>query len=217
MHRVVVTTHQDQVISSANVPQERLVEHVAPYAQSPETWIYINGRLLPPEQRAAFLEQIAADAAAQAASSQSPRPAEASPPPSPSPSPSSSPAAVPEPEAVVTWMDILQRGLEEVRRGSIQNLHDIQEFTRRSSEMHLQMQRELADEAVRQRKLTAQSLADIDLLDRSVKTTQLNDALLDARRAFGQAAPLPAAAAAPSAGFAVGDWIRGFMDFAGNQ
>ena len=30
-------------------------------------------------------------------------------------------------------------------------------------------------------------------------------------------APLPAAAAAPSAGFAVGDWIRGFMDFAGNQ
>ena len=34
---------------------------------------------------------------------------------------------------------------------------------------------ELADEAARQRKLTSQSLADIDLLGRSVKTVQLQE------------------------------------------
>ena len=38
-----------------------------------------------------------------------------------------------------------------------------------------QRERELADEAARQRKLTSQSLADIDLLGRSVKTVQLQE------------------------------------------
>jgi hypothetical protein len=39
----------------------------------------------------------------------------------------------------------------------------------------IERERQFADEAVRQRKLTSQSLADIDLLGRSVKAVQLQD------------------------------------------
>ncbi|MEZ4454857.1 MAG: hypothetical protein R3B09_35735, partial [Nannocystaceae bacterium] len=129
------------------------------------------------------------------------------------------PRTAPEPQQVADVLAMLQRGFEvvcqgydDVRRGKLQNLEDMQEFSRRFTEMHMASQRELADEAVRQRRLTAQSLADIDVLDRAVKTTQLSGSLAEVRQAFARPVVVHSRAKAEREGFALGDFVRGIMD-----
>ena len=59
--------------------------------------------------------------------------------------------------------------------GHVQSLRDLQDCARRYSEMWLERERQFADEAARQRGLTSRSLADVDLLDRSVKAAKLQE------------------------------------------
>ena len=69
MHRVVVTTLRDELITNVNVRREELASFIAGYAVIHDTCIYIDGRPLLPAQRDEFLRayyasaQVAADVA----------------------------------------------------------------------------------------------------------------------------------------------------------
>jgi hypothetical protein len=109
------------------------------------TGIYIDGRIVQPEQREALLQGMVAQMQQQQH------------------------AAPPVPEEVADWSAVLRRGVADLvqgyadlRRAEVQNHQEMHAFMQSVTEMHLKMQRELADEAVRQRQLTARSLADIE-------------------------------------------------------
>ena len=213
MHTVAVYTLSNDLITNVNVATEELDQVVASFAVLMGTRIYIDGRLLPPAQRAHFLrayrEEALGPGLVQASSSNA----------------STSAAPLPSMQEVTSWMDIMRRGLEDISHGfeavqsaaaqqhqfaaqaAAQQLQNMHTTMKAATEMFLQMQRELADEAVRQRKLTAQSLGDIDLLDRAVKTAQLNDALakMQAANGFAPRDKNPQTLARRDESFTVGD------------
>ena len=210
MHRIVVTTPHDELISDVQVPREQLAQHIAGYANLPSTIIYVDGLRLTPQQRAHYASPPA----------QPTPPTSGEPAPAPATPAAATLSAAPDPTQLAGWLAVLQRGMEtvcqgyeDIRRGKLQNLQDMQEYSQRFAELHMASQRELADEAVRQRRLTSQSLADIDVLDRAVKTTQLSASLAEVRQAFARpVAPSPQAGVSRE-GFALGDVVRGIMDF----
>ena len=110
----------------------------------PDAGIYLDGELLPDEARAAMRLTMPREAAA----------------------PLVHPP--PEPEKLRDYAETLQRAFEDVRQGYVQSLRDFQDCARRFSEMWIERERQFADEAARQRELTHRSLADVDLLGRSV-------------------------------------------------
>ncbi|MEZ4453539.1 MAG: hypothetical protein R3B09_29045 [Nannocystaceae bacterium] len=206
MHRVVVVTPDNELISDVTLPPEQLVEHVTAFAVIHNTGIYIDGQLLPPEQREALVQGLLARAR---------QPPQI--------------AALPTPAEVLSWTEVLQRSLNDtaqgyadVRKAQAQCVHDMQAFMREYAEMHLRAQREMADEAVRQRQLTAQSLGDIDLLDRAATTVRLNQAMASAAESFARPRVAAAAASTSTAvarrdGLTLSDWLHGFMDLAGES
>src|SRR5690606_16549198 len=86
-------------------------------------------------------------------------------------------APVPEPDRLKDYGETLQRAFDDLRKGYVQSLNDLQECAKRFSSMWIEREQQFADEAARQRGLTHQSLADADLLARSVKAVQLQDVL----------------------------------------
>ncbi|MCY1004456.1 hypothetical protein OV079_02500 [Nannocystis pusilla] len=121
----------------------------------PDAGIYIEGELLPEEMRLALQH---------------------APPPS-APTPSERPVPPPEPEKLRDYAETMQHAFEDVRKGYVQNLRDIQDCAKRFSELWIEREQQFANEAARQRELMHKSLADVDLLGRSVKAVQLDDVL----------------------------------------
>lgn len=176
MHTVVVTAPGGELIADVDVSPDELVGFVASFAVLVNTHIFVDGKRLTPEQRARLLREVIAEAQAAAlAAPTMPAPA--------STTPHSPMTPPPSPHDVGGWMDLYRRGFEdlhlgyqEVRRAAAQSYQEMHEYMKSAAEMHIAMQRDLADEAVRQRRLTAQSLGDIDLMHRAVKTAELNEA-----------------------------------------
>lgn len=218
MHRVVVTTLRDELITNANVRPEELAPFIASFAVIHDTCIYIDGRPLPPAQRAEFLQAYHASMQAQAQASAA----------------AAAPASLPSPEELSTWMDIMRRGIEDISRGfqavqhaaaqqhqlATQQQRDVQAAIKAATEMNLEMQRGLADEAVRQRKLCAQSLGDIDLLHRAAKTAQIDEAMARMKAAVGHGTEPGSGAqalAGRAKGWCLGDVWRGVLGFVEQQ
>lgn len=214
MHRVVVTTLRNEMITSVDVPTTELDQVVASYAVITNTCIYIDGRLLLPAQRAHFLQAYREQAFARELAQAAP------------PSPAADP--LPSMQQVASWMDIMRRGLEDVGHAyaavqraaaqqhqvAAQQQQDMHASMKAVTETYLQMQRDLADEGVRQRKLTAASLGDIDLMHRAVKAAQLNDALAKMKAAdgFTPRGGKAQALAHREDRMTVGDVLRGIID-----
>ena len=132
--------------------EQELVASVVTLSQVlPELGIYIDGQLVTPEVRQAMTAALAAAAA------------------------SATEAPLPEPARLKEYSETLKQSFADLHQGYVQFIRDTQELARRSGELLIERERQFADEAVRQRKLTSQSLADIDLLGRSVKTVQLQE------------------------------------------
>ncbi len=132
--------------------EQELVASVVTLSQVlPELGIYIDGQLVTPEVRQAMTAALAAAASA------------------------TSEAPLPEPARLREYSETLKQSFADLHQGYVQFIRDTQEWARRSGELLIERERQFADEAVRQRKLTSQSLADIDLLGRSIKAVQFQD------------------------------------------
>jgi len=152
MRRVVISTGSGQYITEADVEEQALVGTVASWLQVlPDAGIYFDGQLLSDEARLAMLAALTAPA--------TPGPAE----------------PLPDPAHIKEYSETLKQAFADLRASHVQSLRDLQDCARRYSEMWLERERQFADEAARQRGLTSKSLADVDLLDRSVKAARLQE------------------------------------------
>ena len=152
MRRMVVSTSSGEFIREADVEEHELVASVVTLSHVlPELGIYIDGQLVTPEVRQAMTAALAAAAA------------------------STAEAPLPEPARLKEYSETLKQSFADLHQGYVQFIRDTQELARRSGELLIERERQFADEAVRQRKLTSQSLADIDLLGRSIKAVQFQD------------------------------------------
>ncbi len=156
MRRMVVSTSSGEYIREADLEEHELVASVVTLSQVlPELGIYIDGQLVTPEVRQAMTAALAAATAAATASA--------------------SEAPLPDPARLKEYSETLKQSFADLHQGYVQFIRDTQELARRSGELMIERERQFADEAVRQRKLTSQSLADIDLLGRSIKAVQFQD------------------------------------------
>ena len=152
MRRMVVSTSSGEYIREADMDEQELVASVVTLSQVlPELGIYIDGQLVTAEVRQAMIAALAATTA------------------------SASEASPPEPARLKEYSETLKQSFADLHQGYVQFIRDTQEWARRSGELLIERERQFADEAVRQRKLTGQSLADIDLLGRSIKAVQFQD------------------------------------------
>jgi hypothetical protein len=124
----------------------------------PDAGIYLDGELVPPEARLAM--QLAMSA--------------------PSASAASSAVALPEPERLRSYAEVMQLAFNDLRDGYVASLRHLHECATQYSAMWLEREKQLADEAARQRKLTHQSLKDLDLIERCVAGVKLKDGLATA-------------------------------------
>jgi len=151
---MVVSTSSGAFIRELDVEEHEVVPHILSLAQVlPDHGIYLDGHLVTAEARQAMMAAFAAAAAAPAAQE----------------------APLPEPARLKEYSETLKQSFADLHQGYVQLLRETQEWARRSGELLIERERQFADEAVRQRKLTSQSLADIDLLGRSVKTVQIQE------------------------------------------
>ncbi len=157
MRRVVISTGSGQYITEADVEEQALVGTVASWLQVlPDAGIYFDGQLLSDEARLAMLAALTAPA-------------------TPAPSTPAPAEALPDPAHIKEYSETLKQAFADLRASHVQSLRDLQDCARRYSEMWLERERQFADEAARQRGLTSKSLADVDLLDRSVKAAKLQE------------------------------------------
>jgi len=161
---MVVTTARGDLITDLDIEDHQILGALCGWlALLPDAGIYLDGELVPDEVREAIRLVLASEAG-------------------PSPAVQVAPVQVapvppPEPEKLRDYAETLQRAFDDLRQGHVQTLRDMQDCARRFSEMWLERERQFADEAARQRELTGKSLADVDLLGRSVKAVQLEDVI----------------------------------------
>jgi len=182
MRKLVVSSDAGAFITGLDVEEQDLVGEVASCVRLfPQSCIYIDGRLVDDETMATIKAALAAGT-------------ETAP---------TQPASPPELEMVQDYNETLQRIFTDVRKHHVEVLRDMAESTRMIGRVLIEREREFADEAVRQRELTRKSLADIDLLGRSVKATEFNNVLavggLPDERAQGDRGRVT-----------LGDWWAGF-------
>ncbi|PCC68222.1 hypothetical protein SAMN02745121_08627 [Nannocystis exedens] len=159
IRRMVVTTARGDFITDLDIEERQIVGALCAWlGLLPDAGIYIDGELVPDEVRVAIRFALASETA-------------------PSPAVQVAPVPPPEPEKLRDYTETLQRAFDDLRQGHVQTLRDMQDCARRFSEMWLERERQFADEAARQRELTGKSLADVDLLGRSVKAVQLEDVI----------------------------------------
>lgn len=156
MRKLVVSSDAGAFITGLDVEEHDLAEGVATCVRLfPERCIYIDGQLVDDDTVARIKAALAAGT--ETAPMQS--------------------APSPAPEAVQDYNETLQRIFTDVRKHHVEVLRDMAESTRMIGRVLIEREREFADEAARQRELTRKSLADIDLLGRSVKATEFNNVL----------------------------------------
>lgn len=166
--RLVLSTVHGEKITEAEVGEElKLVSTVATWIQAaPTACIYIDGQLLSDEARLAMLLAMAADAARSAA-----------PPVSPT---SEAAAPMPDTDTLKDYNETLKRGFDDVRKGNLDSMREFLGCIKQLTDLAIAREKEFADEAARQRALTRKSLADIDLLDRSVSAVRFGDVIATA-------------------------------------
>lgn len=159
--KLVVSSDSGAFITGLDVEEHELAEGVATCVRLfPERCIYIDGQLVDDDTMARIKAALAAgtgDAVPGMVPTQ--------------------PASPPELEMVQDYNETLQRIFTDVRKHHVEVLRDMAESTRMIGRVLIEREREFADEAARQRELTRKSLADIDLLGRSVKVTEFNNVL----------------------------------------
>lgn len=183
MRRMVVSTGRGEFITEMDVEEHELVDSLSAWLRVlPDAGIYLDGQLVPEEARMAMRHAMSSGTA----------------------SPLSRPVPPPEPERLRDYAETLQRAFDDVRQGYVQSLRDFQDCARRFSEMWIERERQFADEAARQRELTHKSLADVDLLGRSVKAVQLDEVL-------AMSSVHTSAMARRDHGVALMDYVGGFL------
>lgn len=152
MRRVVVNTAMGD-ISDVVVEEHDLAATVVAWLRMlPGAGIYIDGHLVTAEMRQTMQRILEADAAQSA---------------------STTPV---EPATIKSYGETLQQCFGDLRQGYVQLLRDMQDSAQRTGQILLEQQRQFAEEVARQRQLTCKSLADVDLLARSVKAAELSEA-----------------------------------------
>ena len=153
----------------------------------PDAQVYVDGQRLHPMVKARILEELAELA-----------------------DPPASPEMVMAPERIPEFAESVCRFFDDAFQSQIKGLDGFVTLSQRYGELLLERERrmvererELADEAVRQRKLLHQSLADIDLLDRSVTVARFRHAAARADRPR------------ESSGYSFMDFVSGLSGLAG--
>ena len=154
--RVVVCTSGGGFLREDDVEENEVPANVVTWLHLlPDAGIYIDGQLVTEEQHRVMKLALAAAAATSAVPEAQ--------------------AAPPDPDRLKDYGAVLRQTFGDLHQGYVDLNREMLNWTRQSGAVLIQRERELADEAARQRKLTSQSLADIDLLGRSVKTVQLQE------------------------------------------
>ena len=157
MRRMVISTARGEFVTEKDVAEEQLAAALVECLRvMPDAGVYLDGHLVPEEARLAALRALSVGTAQV--------PAQAVAPP-------------PSPEKLKEYSETLQHAFEDLRKGYVQSLRDLQDCAKRYSDMWIEREKQFADEAARQRGLTHKSLADVDLLGRSVKAAQLKEVL----------------------------------------
>lgn len=175
MRRMVVTTARGEFVTEKDVAEEQLVQELVDcYRLLPDAGIYLDGHLVPDEARRAALAALSQGPATAPAPAVAPtlEPQRAS-----APSEPARVAAPPlEPEKLKEYGQVLAQLFDDLRKGYVQSMNELNDIFRRYREMCLDTERRFADEVAQQRALTHKSLADVDLLGRSIKATQIMNA-----------------------------------------
>lgn len=184
MRRLVVATQSGEFITGTDVEEHELVPAMITCMHMfPTGTVYLDGQLLPDET----LQRMMAAAPGPGVVRAEP----------------SAPAALPEPEKIQDYNETMQRAFNDVRKHHVEVLRDLAECTKTFGHVLIDHQKRFADEAARQRELTRKSLADVDLLGRSVKATEFTNVL-------ARAGSNGEAAATGSGRMLIGDILGGF-------
>lgn len=187
MRRLVVTTVSGEFITGLDVGEHDVLQAtVACIHMFPASGIYLDGQLL--EADVLVKMMALADSPATMRTTADTRP---------------SPPPPPEPEKIQDYNETMQRAFNDVRKHHVEILRDMAECTKVFGHVLIDHQKQLADEAARQRELTRKSLADVDLLGRSVKATEFSNVLAVMGSNYE-------AAATGRGGMTFGDLLGGF-------
>ena len=167
--RLVLSTVNGEKITEAEAVEElEVVSTVATWIQvAPTACVYIDGQLLSDTARLAMLVAMAAEGAAGAAGAAAPPASEAATP-------------MPDADTLKDYNETLKRGFDDVRKGNLESMREFLGCIKQLTDLAIAREKEFADEAARQRELTRKSLADIDLLDRSVSAVRFNETIATA-------------------------------------
>ena len=91
---------------------------------------------------------------------------------------------MPDADTLKDYNETLKRGFDDVRKGNLESMREFLGCIKQLTDLAIAREKEFADEAARQRELTRKSLADIDLLDRSVSAVRFNETIATAAEFF---------------------------------
>lgn len=162
---VLSTVNGEKITEAEAVEELEVVSTVATWIQvAPTACIYIDGQLLSDASRLAMLVAMAAEGTAGAAA----------------PPASEAVAPMPDADTLKDYNETLKRGFDDVRKGNLESMREFLGCIKQLTDLAIAREKEFADEAARQRELTRKSLADIDLLDRSVSAVRFNETIATA-------------------------------------
>ena len=174
MSRIIVTSRDGEVLSDLDVVgDERIGRQVATWVLTlPNLPIYVDGLLVSDELRQQIL-----------LSTEKTDPEDDDEPSAQSPPPPRTARAGPiTPDQFTAFNHLLGQAADEVLQAQMNVIQQAQSFAAwqighcaRMSETMFERDKMAADEAVRQRKMTHQSLRDIDLLERSIKVQEVTE------------------------------------------
>ena len=175
MSRIIVTSRDGEVLSDLDVVgDDRIGRQVATWVLTlPNLPIYVDGLLLSDELRKQILLSMEKESPAG-----DEEPSARLPP----PSPRAARAGPITPDEFTTFNRLLGQAADELLQAHMNAIQQAQSFAAwqighcaRMSETMFERDKTAADEAVRQRKMTHQSLRDIDLLERSIKVQEVTE------------------------------------------
>ena len=204
MSRIIVASRDGEVLGDIEVADpERVGSQVAAWVYTlPNLPIYIDGVLLADDLRQKIFESVdeAMRQSGERPSGPMPR------------VPQAQPVGPITPGEFTSFNQLLGQAADEILQGHMSVIQQAQSFTAwqldlctRLSETMLERDKLAADEAVRQRRMTHQSLRDIDLLDRSVKLQQVTDLFQEVSK---RSVAANARMSAPSRGSSPMDWVN---------
>ena len=211
MSRIIVASSDGEVLSDLEVHGEkRIRRQVVTWVRTlPTLPIYVDGLLVSDELRQQIL-----------LSTEKTDPEDDDEPSAQSPPPPRTARAGPiTPDQFTAFNHLLGQAADEVLQAQMNVIQQAQSFAAwqighcaRMGEAMFERDRVAADEAVRQRRMTHQSLQDIDLLERSIKVQEVTE-LFQTISKRGVAAN--ARMSAPSRGSSPMDWVHAIATVVG--